>query len=152
MLLITLLSCDCNSLRFFTSYTKGLRDFFAGLLGLSYTLYLVHWPLDILFRLAGLFEPDDWDSVLGCWALEVCFAIFLDMVLMDSVTRAFVLWLQGSAKQSQKTEKADTGTQNIQQDAKQKPAADCSQEQPAAAPPVERAEATLQLPAPELPV
>eukprot|EP00930_Biecheleria_cincta_P025266 TRINITY_DN18000_c0_g1_i1.p1 TRINITY_DN18000_c0_g1~~TRINITY_DN18000_c0_g1_i1.p1 ORF type:complete len:217 (+),score=45.67 TRINITY_DN18000_c0_g1_i1:762-1412(+) len=151
MLLITLLSCDCNSLRFCTSATKGLQDFFAGLLGLSYTLYLVHWPLDILFREAGLFEPDTWDSVAGCWAMEVCFAIFLDMVLMDSVTRAFVVWLQGPAKQSQKTEKADICSQGTHQESKQQPAAACSLEQPATAPQDENTEATWQLPAEHVP-
>jgi peptidoglycan/LPS O-acetylase OafA/YrhL len=151
MLLVTLLSCDCNSLRFCTSVTKGLRDFFAGLLGLSYTLYLVHWPLDILFRLAGLFEPDTWDSVAGCWALEVCFAIFLDMVLMDSVTRAFVVWLQCPAKQSQKSEQADISSTGIQQDSEQQPAAVCSQQVPATAPRGDRTEASWQLPAEEVP-
>lgn len=104
MLLIPLLSCDCNSLRFLTSATQGLRDFYAGLLGLSYTLYLTHWPLDIMFSLGGLWVSDSWDSVMGCWATEICLAIFIDMVIMDSVTRLFVWWLQGPAKQSQKTE------------------------------------------------
>lgn len=123
MLLITLMSCDCNSYRFFTSMTKGLRAFFAALLGLSYTLYLVHWPLNILFRSAGIFVPDSWDSVVGSWSVEVCFAIFLDMVIMDSFTRAFVAWLQGSAEPNQKTQGSAEPNQKTQRadDARETP-------------------------------
>eukprot|EP00442_Polarella_glacialis_P019671 CAMPEP_0115087440 /NCGR_PEP_ID=MMETSP0227-20121206/23288_1 /TAXON_ID=89957 /ORGANISM="Polarella glacialis, Strain CCMP 1383" /LENGTH=473 /DNA_ID=CAMNT_0002477301 /DNA_START=67 /DNA_END=1488 /DNA_ORIENTATION=- len=108
MLLITLMSCDCNSFRFFTSLTAGSRNFFAGLLSVSYTLYLVHWPLDLLFKMAGLFSEDSWDSVVGASSLEVCFAIFLDLVVMDSFTRACIAWLQKSGLQGpdQKTTQA----------------------------------------------
>jgi len=108
MLLVTLMSCDCNSLRFCTSATQGLREFFAGLLNVSYTMFLTHWPLDMLFQMAGLFRADSWDSVIGSWSVQVCIAIFLDNVVMDSFTRLFMRWLQGS-EQAERPERHGEG-------------------------------------------
>ncbi|CAE7528026.1 PFP-BETA1 [Symbiodinium pilosum] len=93
LILVALVSCDCNSFRVLSSLTKGSCQLAASLLKLSYTIYLTHWPWAVCMHYAGLFSLDSWNSMLATWATSILFAIVLDFVVVDPFTAMFYGWI-----------------------------------------------------------
>eukprot|EP00439_Symbiodinium_sp_Y106_P013826 s1427_g1.t6 len=93
LVLVVLVSCDCNSFRLLFSLTDGTRKLAAATLKLSYTIYLTHWPWAVCMHYAGLFGQDSWNSMLATWATSILFAILLDFIIIDPFTAKFCGWI-----------------------------------------------------------
>ena len=107
LVLLVLLSCDCNSFRLLSSLTDGCRKLAAAMLKLSYTVYLTHWPWAVCMHYAGRFALDSWNSMLATWATSILFAIFLDFVIVDPFTATFCGWICPKPKAGKEAGKED---------------------------------------------
>jgi len=116
LVLVVLLSCDCNSFRLLSSLTDGIRKLAAAMLKLSYTVYLTHWPWAVCMHYAGRFALDSWNSMLATWATSILFAIFLDFVIIDPFTSTFCGWITPKPKAVKEVSKEDLPTDISQQE------------------------------------